>query len=200
MRSIWTTGSTHRFAPDADWALTPIRIRMLPAMLGRRLAAFSSIKKSIMKPRLLFSLLVLTAVCLQGCGDSSTSPLNTNPASNGEMGQADVESKPGHDNHEIVLSDMTALMNEISAIVEPVSDEASANSAAAEVEKLIAKGQSITARLEALEEPKGEELKRLEEVTKDELEALIQKIDDANRKGAKYPELRKALNRAIPVF
>lgn len=136
--------------------------------------------------------LLLTIVALAGCGGS---------ASEEDSGTSvDSDSSPKADTHLTLLSEMTDLMEEVHAIVETVDDEASANAAAEKIEKLQPKGESITQRLEALEDPPEEEMERLEELTREEVDALLLMIDEVTRIGSRYPKLRSALNATIPAF
>lgn len=145
-----------------------------------------------MKCYSLLLFLTLAMLTLQGCGKTE--------AKSGSEANDAVNPQPKVDTHLSLLREMTELMNEIFAIVEPVTDNASAKAAAEQIEHLQPRGESITNRLEALEQPPEEEIQRLEELTENEVAEIMRKIDEVKRIGSKFPELKMALNAAIPGF
>ena len=145
-----------------------------------------------MKSNLILLVLALAIVTLHGCGDTATK--------SGTETKSTESEKPKVDNHVSLLGEMTELMNEMHAIVEPVKDDASAKVAAKKIEQLRARGKSITDRLEALEQPPEEEMKRLEELTKDQVAELMSNIEKVKKIGSKYRELRMAIDKTLPRF
>ena len=132
------------------------------------------------------------ALTLPGCEQPATESGSTENSSE--------HSEPKKDTHVSILSEMTELMNEVHAIVIPVNDQTSAEAAAKKLEPFFPTAKSITDRLEALEEPPEDERERLGELTRDELTELKRKIEEVQKVGSKYRELKKAITDAIPVF